>query len=158
MQRLMNAPMAHARGRRRRAGIFAAVAAAFPVVVEVAFTSAWWDRLPERIATTFGPDGSPSGYGTPLGTAILLAAIQALFLVAAVGSAFARDRRRGRISCAVTAGFVAALAMGWLIIVGLASSTLSPTAWWLLAAAPAWAVVPLWLLPPRGTESGSLRP
>lgn len=131
----MNEPMANARGRRRRAGIFAAVVAAFPVVVEVALTSAWWDRLPERIATTFGPDGSPSGYGTPLGTAILLAAIQALCLVAAVGSAFARDRRRGRISCAVTAGFVAALAMSWLIIVGLASSTLSPTAWWLRGGA-----------------------
>lgn len=128
--------------------LFAAVAAAFPVVVEVAVTSVWWDRLPDRIATTFGPDGSPSGYGTPLGTAILLAAVQSLFLVGAVGSAFARDRRRGRISCAVTAGFVAALAMSWLIIVGLASSTLSPTAWWLLAAAPVWAFVPFWLLSP----------
>lgn len=128
--------------------LFAAVAAAFPVVVEVAVTSVWWDRLPDRIATTFGPDGSPSGYGTPLGTAILLAAVQSLFLVGAVGSAFARDRRRGRISCAVTAGFVAALAMSWLIIVGLASSTLSPTAWWLLAAAPVWPFVPYWLLSP----------
>lgn len=157
MQRLMIAPTDSAHGRRTREGLFAAIAAAFPVVVEVALTSAWWDRLPERIATSFGPDGSPSGYGTPLGTAILLGAVQALFLVAAVGSAFARDRRRGRISCAVTAGFVAALAMSWLIIVGLASSKLSATAWWLLAAAPAWAFVPYWLLPPRGTESGSLR-
>ena len=143
----MTAPMSGARGRRRREGVFAAIAAAFPVVVEVAVTGAWWDRLPERIATTFGPDGSPSGYGTPLGTAILLAAVQAPFLVGAVGSAFAQDRRRGRISCAVTAGFVAVLAMSWLIIVGLAASTLSPTAWWLLAAVPAWAFVPYWLLP-----------
>jgi len=148
MQPLMNAWMSSARGRRKREGVFAATAAAFPVVIVVALTSAWWDRLPERIATTFGPDGSPSGYGTPLGTAILIAAVQTLFLVAAVGSAFARDRRRGRISCAVTAGFVAALAVSWLIIVGLASSTLSPTAWWLLAAAPAWAFVPYWLLSP----------
>jgi hypothetical protein len=148
MQPLMNALMSSARGRRKREGVFAATAAAFPVVIVVALTSAWWDRLPERIATTFGPDGSPSGYGTPLGTAILIAAIQALFLVAAVGSAFAQDRRRGRISCAVTAGFVAALAMSWLIIGGLASSTLSPTAWWLLASVPVWGFVPYWLLSP----------
>ena len=144
----MNAPMSSGRGRRMREGVVAATAAAFPVVIVVALTSAWWDRLPERIATSFGPHGSPSGYGTPLGTAILIAAVQALFLVAAVGSAFAQDRRRGRISCAVTAGFVAALAMSWLIIVGLASSTLSPTAWWLLASAPGWAFVPYWLLSP----------
>lgn len=144
----MNAPMANARGRGRRQGVFAAIAAALPVVVEVVVTSVWWDRLPDRIATSFGPDGSPSGYGTPSGTAILFAGVQALFLVAAVWSAFARDRRRGRISCAVTTGFVAALAMSWLIIVGSASSTWSTTAWWLLAAAPAWAVVPYWLLSP----------
>jgi len=146
----MNAPMASAGGRRRREGVFAAIAAAFPVVVEVAVTSAWWDRLPDRIATTFGPDGSPSGYETPVGTAILFAAVQAPFLVAAVGSAFARDRRRGRISCAVTAGFVAVLASSWLIIVGLASSSVSSVAWWLLAAAPAWACVPYWFISPRG--------
>lgn len=144
----MNAPMPSGRGQRKREGVFAATAAAFPVVIVVALTLAWWDRLPERIATTFGSDGSPSGYGTPLGTAIPFAAVQALFLVAAAGSAFAQDRRRGRISCAVTAGFVAALAMSWLIIVGLASSTLSPTAWWLLAAAPVWPFVPYWLLSP----------
>lgn len=143
-------------GARPR-GFFAAIAAVFPVVVEVAVTSAWWDRLPERIATSFGPDGNPRGYGTPLGTVILVAAVQAPFLVAAVGSAFARDRRRGPISCAVTAGFVASLAMSWLIIAGLASSTLSPMAWWLLAVAPAWAFLPYWLLSPRGTQSGSLR-
>lgn len=154
MQRLMNALMASAHGRRTREGLFAAIAAACPVVVEVVLTSAWWNRLPERIATSFGPDGSPSGYGTPLGTAILVAALQASFLVAAVGSAFARDRRKGRISCAVTAGFVAALAMSWVIIVGVASSTLSATAWWLLAAVPAWAVVPYWLLPREGLKAG----
>jgi hypothetical protein len=128
--------------------VFAAVAAAFPVVVEIAVTSVWWDRLPARIATTFGPDGSPSGYGTPLGTAILLAAVQAVFLIAAVGSAFARDRRKGRISCAVTAGFVVGLAISWLIIAGSAASILTPAAWWALLTAPAWAFVPYRLLHP----------
>lgn len=159
MQRLMVARKSSARGRCRREGFSAAIGAAFPVVVEVVVTSDSWDRLPDRIATTFGPDGSPSGYETPLGTAILLAAVQAPFLMAAVGSAFARDRRRGRISCAVTAGFVAVLASSWLIIVGLASSSLSSAAWWLLAAAPAWACVPYWLLSPRRSErNGSLSP
>lgn len=132
--------------------ISAAIAAAFPIVVEVAITCVWWERLPDRIATTFGPDGIPTGYGTPLGTAILFAAMQALFLAAAIGSAVARDRRTGRIACAVTAGFVTALGTSWLIIAGLASSSLSSAAWWLLTAAPAWACVPYWLLSPRTGE------
>jgi len=127
----------------------AAAAAAFPVFVEIAVTSAWWDRLPAQIATTFGPDGSPSGYGSPLGTAVLLAAVQALFLVAAVGSACAQDRRKGRVSCAVTAGFVASLAISWLIIAGVAASLVDPTAWWALLAGPAWAFIPYWLLRPH---------
>lgn len=67
--------------------LLAVFAAAFPVIVAIAITSVWWDRLPDRIATTFGPDGSPTGYGTPAGTAILFAALQALFLAAAIGSA-----------------------------------------------------------------------
>jgi hypothetical protein len=127
----------------------AAAAAALPVIVEIAVTSLWWDRLPGQIATTFGPDGSPSGYGSPLGTAVLLAAIQALFLVAAVGSACARDRRKGGISCAVTAGFVATLAISWLIIAGVAASLVASAAWWALLAGPAWAFIPYWLLHPR---------
>jgi hypothetical protein len=117
--------------RRSTQVIFAAIAAAFPIVVEVAITCVWWDRPPDLIATTFGPDGSPTGYGTPLGTAILIAALQALFLAAAIGSAVARDRRKLRIACAVTAGLVAALGTSWLIIAGLASSSLSSVAWWL---------------------------
>lgn len=128
--------------------IFAAIAAAFPLVVEVAVTSVWWERLPDRIPTAFGPDGSPTGYGTPLGTALLLGALQALFILASVGSALARDQRKGRIACAVTAGFVATLATSWLIMAGLASSSLSSAAWWLLAAAPAWACVPYRILSP----------
>jgi uncharacterized membrane protein len=122
--------------------LFAVVAVVFPVVVEIAVTGVWWDRLPDRIATTFGPDGSPTGYGTPAGTVILFAALQALFLAAAIGSAVARDRRKGRIGCAVTAGFVAALGASWL----------SSAAWWFLVAAPAWACVPYWLLSPRGVK------
>lgn len=55
------------------------LAAAVPVFIEIAVTSAWWNRLPDRIATTFGTDGSASGYGTPLGTATLLAAVQTPF-------------------------------------------------------------------------------
>jgi hypothetical protein len=133
-------------------GFLAVIAAALPVVVEVAITSVWWDRLPDRMATTFGPDGRPTGYGTPLGTAILLAALQALFLVAAIGSAVGRDRRKGRIACAVTAGIVAVLASSWLVIVGLASSSLSSAAWWLLVAGPAWGCVPYWLLSPRRSD------
>lgn len=136
------------RPRFAPSAVVAAVAAALPVVVEIAVTIVWWDRLPDRIATTFGPDGSPSGYGTPLGTAVLLAAIQALFLIGAVGSACAQDRRKGRISCAVTAGFVAALATSWVIIAGSAASFLTPAAWWTLLVAPAWAFVPYWLLRP----------
>jgi hypothetical protein len=132
--------------------LFAVVAVVFPVVVEIAVTGVWWDRLPDRIATTFGPDGSPTGYGTPAGTVILFAALQALFLAAAIGSAVARDRRKGRIGCAVTAGFVAALGVSWLIIAGSASSSLSSAAWWFLASAPAWACVPYWLLSPRGVK------
>jgi hypothetical protein len=122
--------------------LFAVVAVVFPVVVEIAVTGVWWDRLPDRIAATFGPDGSPTGYGTPAGTVILFAALQALFLAAAIGSAVARDRRKGRIGCAVTAGFVAALGASWL----------SSAAWWFLVAAPAWACVPYWLLSPRGVK------
>ena len=132
--------------------LLAVLAAAFPVIVAIAITSVWWDRLPDRIATTFGPDGSPTGYGTPAGTAILFAALQAMFLAGAIGSAVARDRRKGRIGCAVTAGFVAALGVSWLIIAGSASSSLSSAAWWFLAAAPAWACVPYWLLSPRGVN------
>lgn len=129
-----------------RSASLGSLAAAVPVFIEIAVTSAWWNRLPDRIATTVGADGSASGYGTPLGTATLLAAVQALFLVAAVGSAFARDRRKGRIACAVTAGFVAAVAMSWLIIAGVAASTVAPAAWWAILAGPAWAAVPYWLL------------
>jgi len=76
--------------------IFAVIAAAFPVIVEIAITGVWWERLPDRIATSFGPDGSPTGYGTPLGTAILFAALQAPFLAAAIGSAWPRCRSRDR--------------------------------------------------------------
>ncbi len=72
--------------------------------------------------------------------------IIALFLVAAVGSAFARDRRKGRIACAVTAGFIATVAISWLMIAGVAASIVAPAAWWALLAGPAWAVVPYWLL------------
>jgi len=129
-----------------RSASLGSLAAAVPVFIEIAVTSAWWNRLPDRIATTFGPDGSPGGYGTPLGTVILLAAVQTLFLVAAVGSAFARDRRKGRIACAVTAGFIAAVAISWLNIAGVAASTVPPEAWWAILAGPAWAVVPYWLL------------
>lgn len=127
----------------------AAAAAAFPVVVEIAVTSVWWDRLPAQIATTFGPDGSPSGYGSPLGTAVLLAVVQALFLVAAVGSACAQDRRKGRVSCAATTASVASLAISWLIIAGVAASLVDPAAWWALFAGPAWAFIPYCLLRPR---------
>jgi len=138
--------------------LVAVIAAAFPVIVEIAITGVWWERLPDRIATSFGPDGSPTGYGTPLGTAILFATLQALLLAASIGSAVARDRRRGRIACAVTAGFVAAIAISWVIIAGVASSALSSAAWWVLAAAPAWASVPYWLLRQRGSGGhGSLR-
>ncbi|WP_081827340.1 DUF1648 domain-containing protein [Curtobacterium sp. UNCCL17] len=129
-----------------RSASLGSLAAAAPVFIEIAVTSVWWNRLPDRIATTFGPDGSPDGYGTPLGTVSLLAAVQTLFLVAAVGSAFARDRRKGRIACAVTAGFIAAVAISWLIIAGVAASTVPPEAWWAILAGPAWAVVPYWLL------------
>lgn len=129
-----------------RSASLGSLAAAAPVLLEIAVTSAWWSRLPDRIATTFGPDGRPSGYGTPLGTATLLATVQALFLTAAVGSAFARDRRTGRIACAVTAGFLAAVAISWLILAGIAISTVAPAAWWAVLAGPAWAVVPYWLL------------
>lgn len=128
--------------------LLAVIGAAFPVAVEIAITSVWWDRLPDRIPTTFGPDGSPTGWGTPLGTALLLGALQALFLVASMGSTLARDQRKGRIACAVTAGFVATLATSWLIMAGLASSSLSSAAWWLLAAAPPWACIPYWILSP----------
>jgi hypothetical protein len=76
----------------------------------------------------------------------LLAAVQTPFLIAAVGSAFARDRRKGRIACAVTAGLVATVAISWLIIAGVAASTVAPAAWWAILAGPAWAVVPYWLL------------
>lgn len=129
-----------------RSASLGSLAAAVPVFIEIAVTSAWWNRLPDRIATTFGPDSSPGGYGTPLGTVSLLAAVQTLFLVAAVGSAFARDRRKGRIACAVTAGFIATVAISWLMIAGVATSIVAPAAWWALLAGPAWAVVPYWLL------------
>lgn len=131
----------------RRASL-GSLAAAVPVLIEIALSSMWWDRLPERIATTFGPDGSADGYGTPLGTVSLVAAVQTPFLIAAVGSAFARDRRKGRIACAVTAGFIATVAISWLIIAGVAASTVAPAAWWAILAGPAWAVVPYWLLRP----------
>lgn len=155
MQQPTMAPLSrvHGRGphgRQLPRRLNAVIAAAFPVIVEIAITSAWWDRLPDRITTTFGPDGSPTGYGTPAGTAALLAALQALFLGVAIGSAVARDRRKGRIACAVTAGFVAVLASSWLIIVGLASSSWSSAAWWLLVAGPAWAIVPYWALSHAG--------
>ncbi|NII42556.1 putative membrane protein [Curtobacterium flaccumfaciens] len=129
----------------------AIIVAAWPLVIEAAVTAVWWNRLPDRIATTFGPDGSPTGFGTPLGTAVLVAALQALFLAAAIGSAVARDRRKGRIACAVTTGFVAAIGISWLIIAGLASSSVGSAAWWFLAAAPVWACIPYWLLSPDET-------
>lgn len=129
-----------------RSAFLGSLAAAFPVLIEIALTGMWWDRLPYRLATTFGPDGSPAGCGTPLGLVSFFAAAQALFLVAAVGSAFARDRRKGRIACAVTAAFVAALAISWLIIAGVAASIAPSELWWVILAGPAWAVVPYWLL------------
>lgn len=73
--------------------------------------------------------------------------------LAAIGSAFARGRRRGRIACAVTAGFVAALATSWLIMAGSASSSLTSAAGSLLAAAPASACVPYWFLSPAGDRN-----
>lgn len=139
--------------KNRSGSIAAVVAAAFPVPVEVVLTSLWWPRLPARIATTFGPDGRPSGYGTPLSTVTLLAVVQALFLIAAVGSAFAHDRRKGRIACAVTAGFVAMLTISWLIIAGLAASIVTSTVWWTLLACPVWALIPYWSLTTARVEA-----
>lgn len=138
---------------KHRGPVGAVAAAALPVVAEVVLTIPLWHRLPDEIATTFGQDGSPSGYGTPLGTLTVLAVIQALFLIAAVGSAFARDRRKGRVACAVTAGFVATLAISWLIIAGLAASIATPAVWWALPAGPAWALIPYWSLKAQRDEA-----
>lgn len=127
---------------RSRRTLLAIVAAGLPMAVAAAVTGAWWGRLPARIATTFGPDGEPSGYASPLAAAVLFGALSALFLGASVWSARAEDRHEARVGCAVTAGFVAVLASSWVVLVGLASSTLSPQAWWLMMAAPAWSCVP----------------
>lgn len=48
----------------------------------------------------------------------------------------------------MTAGFIATVAISWLIIAGVAASTVAPAAWWAILAGPAWAVVPYWLLRP----------
>jgi hypothetical protein len=136
-------------GRDRVRSSFATLGAALPVVTEVAASAAWWDRLPDRIPVSFGADGSPSGDATPLGAAITLAVVQAAFLTAAVGSAFARNRRKGRAACAVTTGFVATLAASWVIIISLSAASPSPTVWWGLLAGPLWGVVPFLLLRPR---------
>jgi hypothetical protein len=138
------------REKNRVRPYLAALAAALPVVAEVAASASWWDQLPDRIPITFAADGSPSGYATPLTTVITLAVVQAPLLTAAVGSAFARDRRKGQAACSVTTGFVATLAASWLIIASLSALSLTPSAWWALPAAPAWAVVPYILLRTRG--------
>ncbi|WJY01583.1 hypothetical protein [Curtobacterium sp. 458] len=138
-------------GRSRRT-VLAIVAAALPMAGAGAVTCAWWGRLPARIATTFGPDGEPSGYEDPSAAAIVVGALLAVFLAASAMAALAEDRRKARVACAVTAGFVAVLAVSWVILVGLASSTLGPAAWWLMLAAPVWTGVPYWAFGAAGGD------
>ncbi|PYY47504.1 DUF1648 domain-containing protein [Curtobacterium sp. MCBD17_023] len=140
------------RDKNRWRPYWATSAAALPVIAEVAASASWWERLPDRIPVTFDADGSPSGYATPLSAVIALAVIQAPFLTAAVGSAFARNRRKGQVACSVTTGFVATLAASWLIMASLSALSLSSSVWWALLAGPAWAVVPYLLLRTRGVS------
>lgn len=130
------------RWSQRSRSVTATVAIVIPVVAEIGLSLVWWGSLPDRIAVHFAADGAADRSGTPLSTVITFAAIQSLFVTAAVGSAFARDRRKARIACTVTAAFANLIGAGWLSIAAAAVGAAAALPWMLLLTGLAWCLVP----------------
>lgn len=126
----------------RSRSVAATVAVVIPGFVEIGMSLAWWGSLPDHIAVHFAADGTADRFSAPLPTVIVFAAIQSLFMTAAIGSAFARDRWKARIACTVTAAFVNVVGAGWLAIAAAAIGAAGVVTWALLLAGLAWSLVP----------------
>lgn len=108
-------------------------------------------RLPDRVATHFGPDGRADGFGSPWPFFWIALVVCAASILATVLALRSRDRRTGALLVLVAALLGPVLAAAWIataVVASTGADRFSP--WWTLlfpvagVTAAAVSVPPMW--------------